>query len=306
MYENLLSLMGMMFILIVAGFILRKRNIIRAEGKPTLVDLVLNLILPCNILNAFLKEYTPEFWQMFWQLVIVGLIAQGACLLVAYTCYHRMPDNVRAAYQYGTVCSNGGFMGNPVVEGVFGTAGLLYASVIILPQRVSMWTAGVSFFQKSGGSKTRAYLKVLVNPAMIATYIGFFIMATGITFPSVITRTVSSCSNCCTAMTMVYIGCVLADADLHGVFTFQQIYFAILRLLVIPAAVYGICRLFGFDTLAAGVACLIVAMPSGSTGPILAAKYGGDAESAAKSVVFTTALSIITIPLWSAFLLSQI
>lgn len=305
MYENLFSLMGMMFLLIVAGFILRKRNIIRKEGKPTIVDFVLNLILPCNILNAFMKEYTPEFWQMFWQMVVVGLLAQGVCLLVAYTCYRRMPENIRAAYQYGTVCSNGGFMGNPVIEGVFGTTGLLYASVIILPQRVSMWTAGVSFFQK-GGNKTQAYLKVLLNPAMIATYIGFAIMATGITFPTVITKTVNSCSNCCTTMTMVYIGCVLADADLHGVFTFKQIYFAVLRLIAIPGIVYIVCRLLGVSALATGVGCLIVAMPSGSTGPILAAKYGGDQESAAKSVVFTTALSIITIPLWSAFLLSRV
>lgn len=30
--------------------------------------------------------------------------------------------------QYATICSNAGFMGNPIIEGIYGQEGLLYAS----------------------------------------------------------------------------------------------------------------------------------------------------------------------------------
>ena len=30
-------------------------------------------------------------------------------------------------FQYATVCSNAGFLGNPVAEGLYGSLGLLYA-----------------------------------------------------------------------------------------------------------------------------------------------------------------------------------
>ena len=305
MFQDLFSLMGMMFLLIVIGYILRKKGIMREEGKSTLVDIILYVILPCNILNAFLKEYSSEFWKVFPELLVSGILIQAVCLAVAKLCYNRMPEGEKAVYQYGTVCSNSGFMGNPLVEGVFGTLGLLYTSVIIIPQRVAMWTAGVSYFQK-GADKKQAYLKVLVNPCMIATYIGFVIMFTHITLPAVLTKTVSSISSCCTAMTMMYIGGILVDVDFRGIANKKQIYFAFLRLIGIPLVIYAGCRMFRINALATGVCCLLSATPAGSTTSVLAAKYHADEIAAAKSVVFTTALSIITIPIWSYFLLSQI
>ena len=40
--------------------------------------------------------------------------------------------------QYCTLVSNGGFLGNPVAEGVYGDMGLLYASLFLIPMRVVM------------------------------------------------------------------------------------------------------------------------------------------------------------------------
>lgn len=305
MIEDLFSLMGMMFLLMLAGYLLRKKNIIREEGKSTLVDIILDVILPCNILNACLKEYTPEFWQVFPELMAAGLVAQAICLVIAKFCYNRMPEEEKNVYQYGTVCSNSGFMGNPLVEGVFGTLGLLYTSVINIPQRIAMWTAGISYFQK-GVDKKQVYLKVLVNPCMIAMYIGFVVMFTDITLPAFMTRTVSAVSDCCTAMTMIYMGSILVDVDFREITNKKQIYFAVLRLILIPLATYAGCRAVHVNALGTGVCTILAATPAGSTTSVLAAKYHADEIAAAKSVVFTTALSVITIPVWSYFLLRQL
>ena len=303
MFNELFGLMGMMFCLIVIGFLLRRAGKITDGGKSTLVDMILYVILPCNIIKAFSIEMDPGFWRKFIQLLLCAAGVQVLAMLAAHFCYRRMTKGERQAFQYGTVCSNSGFMGNPLAEGVFGDVGLVYAAVFLIPQRIVMWTAGVSYFSKEE-DKRQVYKKIAAHPCMVATYIGLLILIFQIQLPLVAEKTVYSLSNCCTAMTMMYIGTILVDVKPAALIDPHQIYFAFLRLIGIPLTVFLLSRPAGADPLVAAVCTLLSGTPAGSTTSILAAKYHGDEPSAAKCVVLTTALSVATIPLWSMFLLS--
>ena len=302
MFSELYRLMGMMVLLMGAGFLMRKTGIITPEGKKCLTDIILYAILPCNIIKAFSREMEAGFWSTFFMVLLMAVLAQVVSFLLSRLLYRRFDAGEKCVYQYATVCSNSGFMGNPLAEGVFGETGLLYASIFLIPQRIVMWTAGVSSFQKTESGKT-AYRKILTHPCMVATYIGMVIMVFQIPLPGVLGDTILAFSNCCTAMTMVYIGTILTDVDFRELFGKHQIFFAAIRLALIPALVYGICRLTGMDALITGVSTLLSATPAGSTTSLLAAKYGADEKAAARCVVFTTALSAVTIPVWSMFLL---
>ena len=109
--------------LIVIGFILRRAGKITEQGKACLVDLILYAILPCNIIKAFSMEMEPGFWQKFAQLLCCAAGVQVIAMLVAHFGYRRIRDGEKQVFQYGTVCSNAGFMGNPLAEGVFGRPG---------------------------------------------------------------------------------------------------------------------------------------------------------------------------------------
>lgn len=305
MFNDLYQLMGMMLFLMIAGFLMRKSNIITKEGKKSMTDIILYAILPCNIIKAFSMELQADFWKNFLQVLIVAVLVQLVSLIVARCMYIRIKDGEKQVYQYATVCSNSGFMGNPLSEGVFGNTGLLYATVFLIPQRIVMWTAGVSYFQ-NGVNKKDVYKKVLMHPCMLATYIGLIIMLFQIKLPAVISSTVLSLSNCCTAMTMIYIGTILVEVNFKMLVNLKQVYFAMIRLFVIPLLVYMSCRVCQIDALIIGVCTLLSGTPAGSTTSLLAAKYEADEISAAKCVVFTTAISTITIPLWSIFLLSSL
>lgn len=305
MFNQLFGLMGMMFCLIVIGFLLRRAGKITAAGKSSLVDVIMYAILPCNIIKAFSMEMEPGFWQKFAQLLLCAAGVQVIAMLIAHFCYRRIEEGERHVFQYGTVCSNAGFMGNPLAEGVFGDIGLVYASIFLIPQRIVMWTAGVSFFSKES-DKRQVYKKIATHPCMLATYVGLLILILQIQLPLVVEKTVYSLSNCCTAMTMLYIGTILVDVDVKTLINRHQVYYAALRLVCIPLVVFGLSHAAGADHLVAAVCTLLSAAPAGSTTSILAAKYEGDELSAAKAVVFTTALSVITIPVWSYFLLSTL
>ena len=154
--NGLLSLQAMMFLLIGAGVFLKKKNIITGEGRKVLTDLIVDIILPCNIIGAFYTAFDKEMLISGLQILIVSLALQLFCMLISGFCYKRVPKSQRVILQYGTVCSNAGFLGNPVAEGLYGSLGLLYASIYLIPQRIVMWSAGISYFTESPDKKKKS------------------------------------------------------------------------------------------------------------------------------------------------------
>ena len=305
MIGDMLELMGMMFLLMLVGAFLRKKEFITQAGKKCLTDIILYVILPCNIIKAFCIELDGGVAKNLLIALIVSIGIQFFYMILNKTIYGMMSDGEKQVYQYGTICSNAGFMGNPLTQGVFGDVGLLYCSILLIPQRIMMWTAGVTYFT-TDKDKKGLMKKVLLHPCMIAVYIGLAIMLTPLQLPGILMRTVSSFSSCCTAMTMMYVGTILSDVDFKTLFTGKQLYFAFIRLIGCPAVVLLLCHLCHVDRLVTAVSVFLTAMPAGSTTSLLAAKYGADEESAAKSVVLTTALSVLTLSVWSVILLNYV
>ena len=60
---------------------------------------------------------------------------------------------------------------------------------------------------------------------------------------------------------------------------------------------WGLCRLAGGDETAQGVALLVGSTPGAAASYVLARQMGGDAPLMAGIVAFTTAASLVTIPL---------
>ena len=53
---DLFSLQGTLFALMIVGAILKKKEIIDANGKKCLTDLCINVVIPCNIFKSCLIE----------------------------------------------------------------------------------------------------------------------------------------------------------------------------------------------------------------------------------------------------------
>lgn len=302
MYNNsLINLQGMLFLLIAAGVVLRKRGILPDEAKTVLTDLVISLILPCNIISSFLIEFNMDILKGFAIILIIATLIQFGCLLSAKVFYNREPEQRKKVLQYGTVCSNAGFMGNPIAEGVYGEEGLMYASIFLVPQRIVMWSAGVSYFTESPDRRT-VVKKVLTHPCIVAVYIGLILMITQFSMPAFLEDTIRNIGNCTTTVSMVLIGTILAEVKPGSILDKGIIKYTFIRLILIPFLVFICCRLFHVDPLLSGVSVLLTGMPAGSTTAILAAKYDRDYIFATKCVVVTTLLSLVTIPLWCIIL----
>lgn len=175
--EQLINLQIMMLLEISTGWFLKRRNIVTEEGKAALTGLIVNVILPCNIVHAFMVEFTPEILKNGVLVLIISILIQLICTVIGRFSYENAKREEQIVLKYGTVCSNAGFLGNPVVEGLYGTSGLLMASIYLIPLRIVMWSAGISYFTEPV-SRKEVFHKVIKHPCIIAVIIGIILMIT--------------------------------------------------------------------------------------------------------------------------------
>lgn len=295
-FSHLFNVQVMFFILLFVGFVLRRLNIIGTVARKGLTDLVIDVILPANIICSFMIELNDEILRSCVVIFVISIVIQIFCYALGSIAFRRVGKDKLPVYKYGTICSNAGFLGNPLVESIYGSMGLMYASIYLIPQRICMWSAGVSCFTRAQGKDV--IKKVLTHPCIVAVYIGLPILLFQITLPQPITSTLKTLSGCTTAMSMLVIGGILAEIDIKTVVNRRVIYYTFMRLIFIPALVFGACMLFNFNPLVIKVSTVLAGMPAGSTTAILASKYNGDEQEAVKMIFLSTLLSMVTIPCW--------
>ena len=177
--------------------------------------------------------------------------------------------------------------------------GVLYTSIFLIPMCIVMWSVGTTYFVAGETVEKRKTIKnVLTHPCLVAIYLGHLCMVTQVQLPSVILNSVKYIGNCNSALTMFIVGTILTDAPLKSIVSRDTVKFSLLRLALLSAAALGV-GLLHLEPTALGVSVLMTGMPAGATAAIFAAKYGSDAPFAARNVVFTTLLSMLTLPLWA-------
>lgn len=289
-FDNMFNMQGMLFLLMIIGAVLTWKKIITADGQKLLTDLVMDVTLPASIIKSFQMELSRELLESCLEIFLVAIAIQVGTFLLSALLYRGISDEKhRKVLQYATICSNAGVLGNPIAEGIFGSMGLLYASIYLIPQRTFMWSAGLTYFTRCP-SKRELARKVLTHPCIIAVAFGMVLLITGTTLPGFLGSTVNSIAGANTAVSMMLIGSFLVGVNVKSMFQKTFYYYSFVRLFLIPFLVFVPCRLLGLDSMVTGVST------------ILAAKYECDEVFASKCVVFTTVLSMVTIPVWCLFL----
>ena len=297
--SDLISLQGTLFAMMLIGAWLKKRGIIDENGKRCLTDLCVNIIIPCNIFRSCLIEFNMEIFRACGLLLLSAVLLQMLCLLFNRFLFNRYPPQRKKVLQYCTIVPMSGFLGNPIAEGLYDSLGVLYTSIFLIPMRIVMWSVGTTYFVADAKvEKKKVIRNILTHPCLMAVYLGLICMVTQIPLPAVITKTVGYVGSCNSAMTMFIVGTILADVKLSTIVNKDTVLFSIFRLLLLPAVALGAGMLLGLDTVALGVSVLMTGMPAGATAAIFAARYGSDANFATRCVVFTTLVSMVTLPLW--------
>lgn len=302
-FASLWNLQGQLFTLLAVGFVLRKVGLFTGDTKRILTDLVLYVTLPCSIVLSFQIDIDSELFVSLSIIFLISTAIQVFCYLLTRITFHKVDPAKRSVLHYGLLVSNAGFLGLPIAAELFGSTGLMYASIYLIPQRVVMWTAGLAIFSPAAANRWEAAKKVILHPCMVAVYVGLLLMVTRLPIPTFARMTLSSLGNCTTALSMLLIGSLFGEMQKqHLRIDANLLQFSLLRLVLIPLVSLLAGRMLGIERILIGVAVILAAMPGGSSTVILASKYGRDTSYASKLVIVSTMLSMISIPFWGMIL----
>ncbi|MCD8160643.1 MAG: AEC family transporter [Clostridiales bacterium] len=291
-----------MFLLVLVGYAAVKLGAVKAELRSGLSDLLLNIILPATIINSYLTEYDPSISAN----LAVTLAASTAALLVSIGISALVCSRIKSAdaplMRFAMGFCNAGYMGFPLISALFGSEGLLYASVFHTVYNLFVWTVGVRQLEREKtGHGLSAVADVLKKPTMVAMVIGLVIYFGQIPIPELIAEPIGLLSNVNTPMAMFITGMVMAGSSLKTTARDWRMWLAVgMRLLVIPAVTLGLCCLAGVNGMVGAVVVLLSACPCASITSVFAVCYHYEEALGAGMVVISTLLSIGALPLFAA------
>ena len=287
----------MLFLLMGTGIAAVKTGVLKPEGKQTLSNLLVYLVVPAMIVNSYRMEFSMEILHNLLASFGMSLLALliGTGITLALTA--RRKDSRTPIFRFACIFSNAAYMGFPLISALFGSEGLLYASAYVTVFNILLWTMGYGFV--SGSSDPKEVLHSLLHtPVLYAMVIGLCIYLLQIPVPQLIAQPLELMANMTTPLSMVITGMLLAAGDLGCIVRSKPVWkLAAVRMLLIPAVCLAVFGLLGFRSMTAQVVLLLECCPSAAITSVFAVQFGHDESFAAGSVVLTTLLSIVALPL---------
>ena len=298
MLKDLLQLEAIMVLLVLTGIWLRRRGIITDQGRDCLTDVLMTVILPCNIFLSFKTDADMETLRGFLVTIAISVLIMLFTAALGKALYRRKEDHQQKVFRYGLINSNALFIGLPIIQSLLGDAGVLQQTMYMIFVRMFSWSYGLSLYTGVKSDWKASAKRLMTNACMIAAALGLVMMLTGFRLPVFLDRTLGYASNCMMLISMMLIGVVLSEMDVRQLLRKDVWGFTAVRLLVIPAIVLLGCKLFRVPYIVTATCTLLSGMPAASLTAVLAARYHGDSELGALLVTVSTILSAMTIPIW--------
>ena len=274
-----------MFLMILAGFICFKTGVIKEEGKKALSDLLLYLVVPAMIVNSYLVEHDSSMTGNLVRMLIYSILMVGTGLVITYAVLFSKKNKDRGIMRFAC-----------------GAEGILYASVYVTVYNILLWTVGYSFVTKKVNVKEIAK-SILTAPCIIAVFIGLILYGLNVHVPDIIGTPLSMIAAINTPGSMIITGVTIAGSSMAVLLKNKRLFEVIgIRLFLIPAACLLVMYLIGGNGTTAMVALMLEACPCAAITTMFSIEFGHDENLASGSVVFTTLLSIITLPLYALIL----
>ncbi len=287
-----------LFIMIFMGFAIVKAGIVKDEESKVLSKIVLYLVIPCVIVNAFQVDYTAQTVKGLMIAFVASVILQIILLIIVAVMGKVLSLNeVEVASFY---YSNSGNLIVPIVTFILGKEWVLYGCVFMSVQLVFLWTHCKKII-----SRERSYdwKKIVLNINMISIAVGVVLFFTRIRLPEVIDNTIGAVGNMIGPASMIVTGMLFAGMNLKQIFANKRVYFvSFLRMLVVPLIALVLIKGSRLANLSADapkimlIVFLAVITPSASTVTQMCQVYGNDSQYASAINVVTTLSAIITMP----------
>lgn len=292
MYLLVLKQLLIMIIITLAGYIFARIAKVTDEQQKFMSRLLLYFINPFLVFNSFNMEFSWHKFGQLWFAAFIALILHGIMILLGILSSKEKIDRVAVAF------TNCGFVGIPLIRGVFGDEGVFYLMGYLIIFNVLIWTYG--YYQFSGTTNVK---KIITNPNIIAVMLGLILFCMPINLPEFIQKPIVMIADINTPMAMLLLGILFARFEFDRTYIARLVKTVLFRLVI--ASLCNLVIILIAYKIFAGVqdikmmlfAIYICSMcPVATTIPGLAVVFDHDKSFASLVVTVTSLFCIVTIP----------
>ena len=280
------------------GYAVVKAGLMKSSESKSVSVIMVYLVIPCVILNAFQVEYTPDV-QKGLLLACAAAVAVHILFLLL-TAILKKPLHLDVIERATIIYSNAGILVIPLVQELLGQEYVIYSSAYIAIQLILIWTHCKNMLCEEDKLEWK---KVLLNVNIISIIVGVVLFIFRIQLPSGAQDVLNMMNNMIGPLGMLLAGMVIAEVPLKTVFTRKRSYLsAALRLFTYPVFVLGLMKVIQtFASIQDSKQILLTVYlasitPACATVTSMAQLYDKDAAYSSSLYVLTTLLSIATMP----------
>lgn len=302
-YLPLLAAVAPVFIIIAAGWIIRRIGWLNEEADASLLRIIVNLLYPCLILDTILGN--PALAKA-GNVLLAPVVGFGTVALGYWFSWFAAPifrvgdERQRRTFAFTTGIYNYGYLALPIAQTRFGaeTSGVLFIHNVGV--EVALWTVGIMVL--SGVAQGAGWRQIVNGPFVaILGAAALHFAGARVWMPGVVMDVAHRLGATAIPLGVLLTGATYADhmRDLStGSRLSTTVGACVLRLGVLPLFMLALAVWLPCPIELRRVMVIQAAMPCAMVPVILAKHYGGDPAAALRIVLATSALGLLTIPFW--------
>ncbi len=303
-FWDLLQISGPVYVLLVAGFITRKCGALDEVADKSLLRLVLNLFLPCLILDLTIDNEALQDPKNFLYPPLFGFFSILAGFGVSWLVGRvgKMQGAALRTFVFSCGIQNYGYVALPITLALFGRDAAAVLFGYSLGVEVAFWGVGIVVLSGHTGKKVFAGM---LTPPLVSIVAGIFLNWLGVAawVPVWADRSLGMLGACAIPCALLLTGALFADySQPQMVVNGKRVAFfgVVARVVLMPCILLAAAYWIPMDELMRAVLLVQAAMPTAVAPMAIARMYGGDMPVAFKVILTTNLLGLVTVPLWLA------
>lgn len=291
------------FVLVSLGVFLKKLRIIPENFSDAVDKLVFKLALPSMLFLEVSGAELSDALNPRLALFAAVSIPLMFLIVLGIVCLFVRENGKRGAMIQGICRSNFAILGMPLIDNMFGAAGVQEAA-LIMPITILLYNTFsvivLSIFapkenQLPLGQTVKKILRnIVTNPLIIGVVLGLPFMFWGIELPLAADKSLTYLSNLVTPAALISLGSTVKLKSFRGRVRLA-VFSACGRTLIVPAIMVLIASLLGFRGSALGTLLILFGAPTAVSSYIMAKNMGSDHELAGQILLLTTLMCLFTI-----------